>query len=63
MKRERSKVAYIEPNDEGKPNQTLSQLADDLSYEAFMAARISTANRPGKGRRKVRITVTVEAVE
>lgn len=63
----KSRIAYIEPNDAGRPCMPLRQLLEDVAFDAHLdrltQAYTGLTNRPGKNRRKVRVTVTVEAVE
>lgn len=63
---QKSCTVYIEPRDDGKPCQSIS----DLTKDVFDAAGLHHAhlvhsglsNRPGKGRKKVVITITVQGV-
>lgn len=60
----KSKIAYIEPRDDGKPCMTLAMLLSDVeSYGLDIRGIPGVTPHSGKGRRKVQITVTVEAVE
>jgi hypothetical protein len=56
--------AYIETNDVGKPCMSLSVLASEVAFTAGFGALEShypgVTKRPAKGRRKVRIVVTIE---
>jgi hypothetical protein len=58
----KTKTAYLNPDLNNKPFP-LSQVLADASFEAFRSFGHYTETHPAKGRRKVRITVTVEAVE
>lgn len=61
----KSRVAYIEPSTlDGKPCMSLSQLASDVANEArlhnMLTHYVGINSRAGAGRRKVKITITVE---
>lgn len=61
----RSKTAYIETNDKGNPCQSLAQLATEVAHSARLNELWNYAglnSRPAPGRRKVKITITVEEV-
>ena len=62
----KSRIAYIEPNDAGKPCCTLAHLLAEVVDNAQLSrigwAYSGITNTPAKNRRKVRITITVEAV-
>ncbi len=62
----KSKVAYIETNSEGAPCGSLQEFAQEMAENArldnlFMYCGLTP--RPAQGRRKVRLTVTVEDAE
>jgi hypothetical protein len=60
----KSKIMYIQPRDDGQPSQSITALLSDAAEYCFDGLRFQPGLTPltGKGRRKVRITVTVEAV-
>lgn len=61
----RSRIVYIEANQSGNPCMQLGELLVDAFERVFHHNWWLTGitNRPGKNRRKVRVTVTVEAIE
>lgn len=62
-KSERSKVMYIEPADDGKPCASLAELAGEFFDDIRSPQRyVGLTSRPGKNRRRICVTVTVEAV-
>ena len=62
----KSKIIYIEPDNAGEPCCTLADLlvevADNAGLKNMPLNYCGMANKPAKGRRKVKITITVEAV-
>lgn len=62
----RSKIVYIDPNDAGRPCQTIGQLLGDVVDAAQLSRPdhqyVGVSTRAAKGRRKVRITIIVEPV-
>jgi hypothetical protein len=58
----KSKIMYIEPKDDGKPSASLGQVLAEAEEAVNDRLWWMLNSRPAKGRRKVRITVMVEAV-
>lgn len=62
----KSQVVYIETNNAGKPCYTLAKLATEVAHTAHLDSvtwhYAGINNRPAAGRRKVKITVTVEDI-
>lgn len=60
----KSRVAYIETNDAGKPCMSLAKLASEVAHDAhldnMLTHYVGINSRAGAGRRKVKITITVE---
>jgi hypothetical protein len=58
---QKSKVVYIDKDWNGRPFATVRQVLEDAMHEAVGLPCLE--NRAAKGRRKIRITVTVEALD